>query len=122
MQAARLVAKESAPDISFGYTVALSGDTAIITSALGAHVFVRVRPPDVAEHRDVAQAGNCRPPHAGFSIFARKQTQRLAFLWTELVDGGSANAGVGVFPTWLWTELFENTHDTRNACKSQASP
>jgi hypothetical protein len=27
-----------------------------------------------------------------------------------------------VFPTWLWTEFFENTHDTRNACKSQASP
>ena len=72
--------------------------------------------------RNVAQPGHRRPADARFGVLTREETQGVAFVGTELVDGGGTDARVGVFPPGLRTKLLENTHHARNACKSQASP
>ena len=38
-----------------------------------------------------------RPPHARFGVFTREETQCLAFVGSELVDGGGADAGSACF-------------------------
>ena len=62
--------------------VGLGGETSQPSYRLSPHVLVRIGPADVAKHRNVTQTSDRSPPHARFGVFARQQTQGVAFLWS----------------------------------------
>jgi len=59
-------------------------------------------------------------PDSGVGVLTGEREQRVCLLWTQLVYGCGAHAGIGVLPSWLRAEFLENTHLFVVACKTQA--
>ena len=53
--------------------VGLGGQAGQAADRFGAHVFVGIGAGDVAQHCDVVEPRDGRPPHAGFGVFTRER-------------------------------------------------
>ena len=90
--------------------VGFSGKAGQAADRLGAHVLVRVGARHLGENRQVVQTIHGRAADARVGVFTRQGAERVGLVGAEVVDSGRADSRIGVLPSRLRAELFENSH------------